>query len=140
MKQEITAEFAKAILKLDSDHTAKYCVKYTNIEVHNIHTKEIRFINIHEFIHTHCRDYLLSYANGLKAKAETRSSNIDTRIQILSHDVYVTVPNLVGGDSVCHTEIFSGLSELSVHVEAVEWLMNYRRENPKLSKFWTNKF
>ena len=140
MKQEITIPFARKVLKLDTDYKVKYCAKYINIEVLHIPTKKMSYINIHEFIHTHCRDYLLSYANGLKTTSETKFSNIDKRIPMLSFDIHVTVPNLVDGDNVCHTEIFTGLSELMLYVNAVEWLMKYREDNPKLSKFWINKF
>jgi len=140
MKQEITAEFASRVLKLDSNYTAKYCVKYINIEVLNINTGEMRYINIHEFIHTHCRDFLLSYANGLKTKSETKFSDLDKRILVLNFEIYITVPNLVNGDNICHTETFSGLSELMLYTNAVEWLIKYRKDNAKLSKFWVNKF
>lgn len=140
MKKEITHEFANAVLKLGSDYEIKYSTRFINIEVKNIETQEVRFINIHEFIHTHCRDYLLGFSNGLKTKAETKSSDIDKRILILYFDVYIVVPNLVNGANVEHAETFSGLSELKVYVDAVEWLMKYRKDNPKLSKFWINKF
>lgn len=140
MKQEVTAEFAAKVLKLDNNYKVKYSIRYINIEVINIDTDEVRYINIHEFIHTHCRDYLLSYSNGLKTIAETKYSDIDKRIVMLTFDVCITVPNLVHGEAAFHVEKFSGLSELILYINAVEWLIKYRKENPKLSKFWINKF
>jgi len=139
MKYEITNEFSEAVLKLGNEYRAKYCIKFINIEVHHKATKNIRFINIHEFIHTHCRDYLLSYANGFKTQVYTKTSSVDNRILILNYDIFITVRNLMDDDSIEHTEIFNGLSELKVYVEAVEWLINYRKDNPKLSKFWIHK-
>ena len=140
MKQELTSEFAAKVLKLNKNYKVRYNVKYINIEVINTDTNEVRYINIHEFIHTHCRDYLLSYANGLKTKSETQYSDLDTRIVKLSFDIYLTVPNLRGGENVSHIEIFSGFSELILYINAVEWLIKYRKDNSKLSKFWINKF
>ena len=140
MKKEITSKFASKVLKLGSNYRVKYCVKYINIEVLNIDTKEVRYINIHEFIHTHCRDFLLSYANGLKTKSETKHSDIDKRILVLNFNIYITVPNLRNGDDVSHTETFSGLSELMLYIDAIEWLIKYREDNLGLSKFWINKF
>ncbi len=140
MKKEITNEFTSAVLKLSSDYKVSYCIKYINIEIENLKTNEVKFMNIHEFIYTHCRDYLLSYSNGLKTIAQTNHSDIDNRIQILNFYIYITVPNLMDGDNVEHNEIFSGLSELKVYIDAVEWLIKYRKDNPKLSKFWISKF
>lgn len=138
MKENITKEFAKTILKLDETHTVKYCSEYKNIEITNNTSDEKRFMNIHEFIHTHCRDYLIGYAKGFKTKSEARYSTEDSRIVELYFDIFITVPNLTGNGDVKHTETFSGLSELMVYVEAVEWLMKYRKDNPKLSKFWVS--
>ena len=140
MKEELTSEFAKTILKLDSNHEVKYSSQYINIEITNVHTKEVRFINIHEFIHTHCRDYLIGYANSLKTKSETKSSDISKRILVLHFDIHITVPNLIDGQNREHTEVFTGLSELKVYVQAVEWLQKYRKDNPKLSKFWMSLY
>ena len=140
MKKEVTEEFADQVLKLGKEYKVKYCVKYTNIEILNLKTQEIRFINIHEFIHTHCTDYLLSYANGLKITSETNFSEIDKRIIILHFSIFITVPNLIDGQDSSHVETFSGLSELILYIKAVEWLIKYRKDNPKLSKFWINKF
>lgn len=140
MKQEVTEEFAAKVLKLGKNYKVKYNVQYINIEILNTDTGDIRYINIHEFIHTHCRDYLLSYANGLKTTSETKFSDIDKRIVVLSFEVDLTVPNLVDGDNTSIIKTFSGLSELILYINAVEWLIDYRKNNPKLSKFWINKF
>ncbi len=140
MKNELTPLFASKVLKIGSNYKATYCIKYLNIEVENIKTKEVRFINIHEFIHTHCRDYLLSYANGLKIKSEAKHSELDGRISTLNFDIFLTVPNLLDGKDDTHEETFSGVSELLLYIQAVEWLIKYRKDNPKLSKFWINKF
>ena len=141
MKNELTPLFASKVLKVGRSHKATYCIKFLNIEVENIATKEVRFINIHEFIHTHCRDFLLSYSNGLVIHTKTERSEVDVRISVLSFSICLTVPNLLdcSPDSE-HIETFIGLSELSLFIDAVEWLINYRESNPKLSKFWVNKF
>ena len=67
-------------------------------------------------------------------------SDIDNRIQVLNFNVYITVPNLNDGNNIEHKETFSGLSELKVYTDAVEWIIKYRKDNPKLSKFWISKF
>ena len=59
---------------------------------------------------------------------------------MLSFEISITVPNLVEGEATSHVERFSGLSELILYINAVEWLIKYRKDNPKLSKFWINKF
>lgn len=140
MKKELTSAFTSKVLNVGKTHKATYCIKYLNIEVKTIATNEVRFINIHEFIHTHCRDFLLSYSNGFALNARTKHSEIDPRIVELSFDVYLTVPNLLDGGSDEHIEMFRSLSELSLYVSAIEWLIKYREDNPKLSKFWINKF
>lgn len=140
MKKELTQSFASKVLKIGKSHKATYCIKYLNIEVENIATKEVRFINIHEFIHTHCRDFLLSYSNGLTINAVTKYSELDARISELSFDIFLTVPNLLDGGADEHIETFRSLSELHLYVSAIEWLIKYREDNPKLSKFWINRF
>ena len=140
MKKELTPLFASKVLKINKNYKATYSTRFINIEVENIETKEVRFINIHEFIHTHCRDYLLSYANGLKIKSETKHSELDGRISELHFNIFLTVPNLLDGKNDTHEETFSGVSELLLYIQAVEWLIKYRKDNPKLSKFWMNKF
>ena len=140
MKKELTSLFASKVLKVGKNYKAVYSIKYLNIEVFNIDTKEKKFINIHEFIHVHCRDYLLSYANGLKIKSEAKHSEVDGRISTLHFDIFLTVPNLLDGKNDIHIETFSGVSELLLYIQAVEWLIKYRKDNPKLSKFWINKF
>lgn len=140
MKELLTSEFTKTILRLDHSHEVKYCSTYINIEIINIHTKEVKFMNIHEFVYTHCRDYLIGYANSLKTKSETKSSDISKKIPILHFEVYLTVPNLIDGTNSEHTETFNGLSELIVYVQAVEWLTKYRKDNISLSKFWRSIF
>lgn len=140
MKQELTEEFVAKVLKLGKNYKVKYSVQYLNIEVVNIETGDVRYINIHEFIHTHCRDFLLSYANGLKTTCETKFSDIDNRIVRLSFEISLTVPNLLDGGNSSFVERFTGLSELILYINAVEWLIKYRKDNPKISKFWINKF
>ena len=140
MKKELTSVFTAKVLKLGENYKVEYSAQYINIEVINIDTEEIRYINIHEFIHTHCRDYLLSYGNGLKLESETKYSEHDKRIAVLYFNICLAVPNLLDGGNANHTETFSGLSELILYINAVEWLINYRKDNPKLSKFWVNKF
>ena len=140
MKNKLTSAFASKVLKLNEDYTVKYSVQYINIEVINTDTNEVRYINIHEFIHTHCRDYLMSYGNGLKIESETKYSELDKRISVLYFNIGLVVPNLLDGGNDNHTEMFSGLSELMMYISAVEWLIKYRKDNPKLSKFWVNKF
>ena len=140
MKEDINNEFVKTVLKLGNEYEVHYCIKYINLEVKNLETGEVKFLSIHEFIHTHCRDYLLSYSNGLKTLAETKHSDIDTRILNLHFNVFITVPNLLEGDNPEHVETFSGLSELMVYINAVNWLIQYRKDNSQLSKFWINKF
>ena len=138
MKNEITPKFASTILKLDVHERAKYCARFINIEIHDEITKEMRFINIHQFIHTHCRDYLMSYDNGLKIVEVVEYPN-HKRIPVLQFTIYVTVPDLEGSGTE-HIETFSGLSELMLYVNAVEWLIKYRKDNINLSKFWKNRF
>jgi len=140
MKTELTDEFVSRVLKLSKEYKVQYSVQYINIEVTNIGTSDVRYINLHEFIHTHCRDFLLSYANGLKLESETKYDGQDGRIATLYFNVKLIVPNLLDGNEANHTEIFSGLSELILYINAVEWLIKYRKDNPKLSKFWINKF
>lgn len=140
MKNELTPLFASMVLKIDKKHKARYSIRFTNIEVENIKTKEIKFINIHEFIHVHCRDFLLSYANGLMIKSYSMSSKIDSRIPILYFEINITVPNLCSGKNPTHVEMFIGVSEPLLYIQAVEWLIKYRKDNPKLSKFWINRF
>ena len=71
---------------------------------------------------------------------QVKGSNIDKRIQELHFSVKITVPNILDGSGLSHSETFSGLSELALYVSAIEWLIKYREENPKISKFWVNKF
>ena len=93
------------------------------------------------FVHTHCRDFLLSYANGLGIKSETKySDNEGMKIPSLYFNIFLTVPNLLDGENIAHVETFSGVSELMLFTSAVEWLIKYREDNKKLSKFWINKF
>lgn len=140
MKNELTEQFVSKVLKLDKHHTAIYNIQYMNIEVFNNETKEARYINIQEFIHTHARDFLMSYSNGLVINSYSKNSKIDRRIIELHFDIRLTVPNLLSGGDTEHIETFSGLSELYLYVSAVEWLIKYREDNPKLSKFWINRF
>ena len=139
MKNELTSAFVTKVLKLGKNYKVKYSVQFINIEVINIDTEEVRYINIHEFIHTHCCDYLVSYANGLKASYETKHSDTDKRIAVLHFEINLIVPNLLEGKNIDHIETFSGPSELLLFIKAVEWLIKYRENNPKLSKFWVNK-
>ena len=137
MKKQLTAKFVEKVLKHGKNYKAEYCTSFFNIELMNIKTKKVELINIHEFTYIHCRDFLLSYANGLRVESYTRYEN---KIPILLFDIYLTVPNLRDGKNLEHEETFSGLSELPLFVFAVEWLIKYREDNTKLSKFWVNKF
>jgi len=141
MKNELTKTFIDKVLKLDTDtFNASYDVMFKNISIVNKKTEHEIFMNIHEFIHTHSKDFLLSYAKGFKVVAETKYSDVDTRIVHLHFCIQLTVPNLLDGSNRCHVETFSGLSELSLYINAIEWLIKYRNDSPKLSKFWVNKF
>ena len=140
MKKELTPKFVSKVLKLDTKiFKAHYCVLFTNIEITNENNGHEIFMNIHEFIHTHCKDFLLSYANGLETKSISQRSDEDVRVQWLDFTIYLIVPNLLEGDYE-HRETFTGRSELILYINAIEWLMGYRNDNPKISKFWVNKF
>ena len=86
MKKELTPEFVSKVLKLNSDFKVHYCKKYTNIEITDVQSENVRFMNIHEFIHTHCKDFLISYANGLKIVSETKHDEEHYKIVTLNLD------------------------------------------------------
>ncbi|MCF6310028.1 MAG: hypothetical protein L3J19_06085 [Sulfurimonas sp.] len=140
MIKELTQAFTKEVLKLNSHYVARYNHGYNNIEIINSEENSVEYMNIHTFVYTHCRDYLIGYTNGFKTVSETTHSDLDARIVILTFNLYITVPNLLNTVNRYHTETFSGLSEMKIYVDAIEWLMQYRKNTPQLSKFWLDRY
>lgn len=141
MIKELTPEFISTVMKLPYDLCGVYNSLNKAIEIVCKETSTEKTVNIHEFIYTHCTDFLLSYANGLSTHSKTKYEEVNNRkIPRLYYRISLTVPNLMDGGASTHKEIFEGNTPLLLYVNAVEWLITYRRSNPQLSKFWINKF
>lgn len=140
MKQELTEKLLRKVLKINDIFEVSYSVEYKNIEITNKVTQITRFVSIHEFIHVHARDFLAGYSNGLEVFIKITRDKETPKIAMPHFIVTLTVPNLLDCDGTLYTESFSGESELKIFVDAVEWLITYRDNNPRLAKFWISNF
>lgn len=140
MQTVLTKSFIERMLRLDYNHKATYSVEFLNIEVTDLETNQTTFISIQEFIRVHVRDFLSGYSNGLEVHITTKRETNNSKIAINHFKVSLTVPNLLETSGISHTEMFFGVSELKVFVDAAEWLIQYRDANKHISKFWISGF
>ena len=140
MNEHLTPDLISRVLKLPASYCCSYSKDYKNIKLVCKDTNIKRFISIHEFVYTHCIDFLVGYSNGMLSTHESVYEKIDNRnISTLRYTLKLTVPNLMDGGHSEHIEPFESKALIPMYAYAVKWLIVYRESNPQLSKYWINK-